>query len=64
MEVRWISLRLIIQHKEEIYVELKAWEFIIFAGTMDLVMIISSSKFMTTVWVAELVGITSTHLVK
>jgi hypothetical protein len=55
-----------LKQNEDNYVELKALALsvVIFAGTPNLVIILSSRKSMTTLSVANLVGIASIHLVK
>ena len=55
-----------LKQNEDNSIELKALALsvVIFAGTPNLVIILSSIKSMTTLSVADLVGIASTHLVK
>jgi hypothetical protein len=55
-----------LKQNEDNYVELKALalSMVIFAGTTNLMIILSSRKSMTTLSVADLVGIASTHFVK
>ena len=55
-----------LKQNEDNYVELKALPLlvVIFAGTPNLVIILFSRKSMTTLSVADLVGIASTHFVK
>jgi hypothetical protein len=55
-----------LKQNEDSSVEVKALalSIVIFAGTPNLVIILSLRKSMTTLLVADLVGIASTHLVK
>jgi len=55
-----------LKQNEDNSVELKALALsvVILAGTSNLVIILFSRKSMTTLSVADLVGITSTYLVK
>jgi hypothetical protein len=55
-----------LKQKEENYVEPKALALfvVILESTLNLVIILSSRKFMTTLLVSHLVVIDSTHLVK
>ena len=62
----WDRIIPYLKQNEDIYVELKALALsvVILLGTPNLVMILSSKKSITTLSVAFLVGIASTHLVK
>ena len=55
-----------LKQKDDIPAELKAFALsvVIFEGTPNLVIILSSRKSMTTLSIADLVGMASTHLVK
>ena len=62
----WDRKMLYLKHKDDISEETKhePLSVMILAGTPNLVIILSSEKSMTTILVAFLVGIASTHLVK